>query len=84
MLYYYFVNSNECVVFYYWCFNHGFKYQNSFCNGCHDLTMLCRNLSDIGVIPVTGVYYCCINYDIIKSDTLLLSEKSVLHDRGYI
>ena len=46
--------------------------------------MLCRNFSDIGVIPVTGVYYCCINYDIIKSDTLLLSEKSVLHDRGYI
>ena len=35
-------------------FNHGFKFQDSVCNGCHDLTMLCLNLSDIAIIT----YYC--------------------------
>ena len=32
-------NSKECVTCRYWYFNHGFKFQDSVCNGCHDLTM---------------------------------------------
>ena len=30
-------------------FNHGFKFQDSVCNGCY-LTMLCLNLRDIAII----------------------------------
>ena len=30
-------------------FNHGFKLQDSVCNGCHDLTMLSVNISDIAL-----------------------------------
>ena len=33
-------NSKECMVCHYWVFNHGFKYQDSVCNGWHDLLML--------------------------------------------
>ena len=40
-------NSNECVVCHYWFFNHGFKFQNSVCNGSHDLAMLCLNISNV-------------------------------------
>ena len=31
-------NSKECIVCYYWIFNHRVEFQDSVCNGCHDLT----------------------------------------------
>ena len=49
--------SKECMVCHYWFFNHGFKFQDSLCNGCHDLTMLCLNISDITIITVKNVDY---------------------------
>ena len=27
----------ECMVCHYWLFDHGFKYQDSVCNGCQNL-----------------------------------------------
>ena len=30
-------NTKECMVYHGWCFNHGFKYQDSVCIDCHDL-----------------------------------------------
>ena len=35
--------SKKC----YWFFQYGFKFQNSVCNDCHDLTFLCLNISNI-------------------------------------
>ena len=57
-------DSKECIIWLY-CFfiNHGFKFQYSVCNGCHDLTMLCLNSSDIAIITVKGVDYRCIFHD---------------------
>ena len=76
--------SRECMICHYWPFNHGFKFQNSVCNGCHDLSMLCLNISDIAIITVKNVDYCCIMYSISKSEAINLLENSVLEDRGYI
>ena len=39
----------------YWFFNHGFKYQDSVCNGCHDLLMLCVNISDVTFINIKAL-----------------------------
>ena len=50
-------NSKECIVRQYWYFNHGFKFQKSVCNCCHDLLMLCLNMSIIAIIPVKGADY---------------------------
>ena len=61
-------NSKECIVLYYWCFSHGFTFQNSACNDCHDLTMLCFNNSETNIITVKGVNYCCIVHDIDDCD----------------
>ena len=36
-------------------FNHGVKFQDSVCNGCHDLTMLSVNISDIAIITAKNV-----------------------------
>ena len=48
-------NSKECVICHYFFSNHGFKFQDSVCNGCHDLTMLRLNISDIAIITVKNV-----------------------------
>ena len=54
------------------------------CNGCHDLKMLCLNLSDIAIITIKCVDYCCIFHDISRSEVLHLLESFVLDDHGYI
>ena len=43
--------SKERMIFHYWCFDHGFKFQDHVCNDCRDL-MLCLNISDIAIITV--------------------------------
>ena len=48
----------------YWFFNHVFGFQDSIYNGCHDLKMLCFNISDIAIITVKGGDY----HDINKSE----------------
>ena len=49
-------NNKECMICHYFFFNHGrFKFQGSVCNGCHDLTMLTINISNIVIITVKNV-----------------------------
>ena len=76
-------DSKECIICH-WFFNHGFKFQVSVWNGCHDLIMLCLNISDIAIITVKGVGYLSIIHDISKSKAITLLINSVLADRGYI
>ena len=64
--------------------NHGFKFQYSVCNGCLDLSMLCLNINDIAIIIVENVDYCCIMYNISKSEAINFLENSVLKDPGYL
>ena len=45
--------------------------------------MLRLNISDITIITVKLVNYCCIIHDISKSDVIILLENSLLDD-GYI
>ena len=52
-------NSKDCIACHYWFFNYGFKFQDSVCNGCHDLVMLCLSISDIAIITIEGVDYHC-------------------------
>ena len=37
--------SKECMICYYWLFNHGFKFKDSLYNSFHGLTMLSVNIS---------------------------------------
>ena len=77
-------NSKECMIFHYWFCNHGFNFQDYVCNGCHDLTMLSVNISNIATITVKNVDYRCIIDSISKSQAIHLLENSVLEDRGYL
>ena len=76
-------NSKQCVICHYFFLNHRFEIQYYVCTGCHDLSMLCLNISDIAIITFKNVDYCCIMYNISKSEVINLLEKSVLEDRDY-
>ena len=73
-------NSKECIIFHYLFFNHGFKFQDYVCNGCHDLSILCLNISNIDIITVRNVDYRRIIHNINKSEAINLLEISVLED----
>ena len=77
-------SNKECIVFYYSFFNHRFGFQNSVCNGCHDLMILCLNISSISDITVKGVDYRSIIHEIGKSDPIYCLESRVLDNRRYI
>ena len=78
-------NKNiKCMICYYWFFNHGFKRQDSLCYGCHDLTMLSVNKSDIAIINIKNVDYCCIIHNISQYEAINLFESSVLEDCVHI
>ena len=76
--------SKECIIYHYWLFNHGFKFQDSVCSDCHDLIMLSVNTSDIAIITVKNFDYRCIIHSIIKTEAINLLKKSVLENRGCI
>ena len=72
------------MIWHYFYFNHGFKFQDYICNGCHDLTMLSLNISGIAIITVKNIDYCCTIYNISNSETINLSKNSVLENHGFI
>ena len=76
--------SKECMISHYCFFNNGFKFQDSVSSGCHDLTLLSLNISNIDIIIVKNVDYCCIIHNFRKSEAIHLLESSVLDDRWYI
>ena len=65
-------------------FNHGFKFQDYVCNGCHGLTMSSVNISNIAIITSKSVDYRCIIHNVSKFEAINLLKSSVLEDRGYI
>ena len=50
----------------------------------HDLTMLSVNISDIAIINIKNVDYCCIIHNISQYETINLNESSVLEDCVHI
>ena len=72
------------MIYHCWFFNHGIKFQDYVCNGCHDLTMLSVNISNIAIITVKNVDYCCIIYNNRKSKAMNSLKNSVLENRGYL
>ena len=57
--------SKECMICHSFFFNHGFKFQDSVCYYCHDLTMLSVNIIAITIITVKNVLFTvCIIHNI--------------------
>ena len=59
--------SKSCDICHYWYFlDKGFKFQPDVCNGCHDGLMMSMYLSDIAILNIHGVEYCCITNEVKK------------------
>ena len=71
-------NSKECMICHYWFFNHGVKFQDSVCDGCHDLIILSVNISNIAIITVKNIDYRCIIHNISKSEAINLLKNLFL------
>ena len=56
-------NIKECMICHYWFLNHGFEFQDSICNGCHDLK------SDIAIVTVKNFDYRCIIHKSLNIST---------------
>ena len=52
------------------------------CHGCHDLTMLCLNITDIATATVKDIDDSFIVHDISKSEAIHLLENTVLENLG--
>ena len=77
-------NSKEFTICHYFFFNRGFEFQDSVSNGCHNLTMLSVNISDIAIITIKNVDYHCIIQKVSKSEATNSLESSVLKDCEYL
>ena len=68
-------NKNKKRIFCdYSFFNQGFKFKKFVNKVCHDLMMFCVNLGNNAIITVKGDNYCCIIYEISKSEAINLLE----------
>ena len=54
------VAVKKCILCHYLLFNHGFQFRDSVCNSCHDLTILCLNISVLlsPLLKVPMLYFC--------------------------
>ena len=75
--------SKEYDICHYWYFlDKWFQFQSQVCNGCHDVLMMFVNLSDIAILNINGVDYCCIITGISKSEAVNLLQKADLNEKN--
>ena len=76
--------SKERFICHQCFFNQGFKFQDSACIDCHNLTMLCLNIANTTIITVKNVDYRCVIDSISKYEAINLLKNSVIGDRECI
>ena len=58
------------MICHYLFFYHGLEFQDCECSGCRNLPLLIVNITDIAIITVKNVDYCCIVHNISKSEAI--------------
>ena len=77
--------SKECEVCHYWFFKDiGFKFEEHFCNKCHDLSTITYCLKDTAILNARGNTFRCGLMSISKNEGLKRLNNSVTYDRGVL
>ena len=76
--------SKECMIYHYWYFADGFKYQLYVCNGCHDFSMTLENLSDFFIVTIKNIDYRVYITGVDKKAAIYLLNNSILADKGVL
>ena len=75
--------SKECDLCHYLYFlDKVFNFQLYVCNCCHDVLMMCVNLSDIAILNIEGAEYCCIINGISKNESIHLLKNADLTEKN--
>ena len=73
----------ECMICHYWYFKHvGFKFEQYFCNKCHD--MIAYELKNLGILNVKGVDFTFISLGISRDEAVNRLNNSVLENKGVL
>ena len=59
----------------------GFKFEEHFCNKCHDLLMIAHSLKYIAILNAEGATFRCILKGISKNEGLKRLNNSITYDR---
>ena len=71
------------MIFHYWYFQ-DIGYKLYVCNGRHDLSMVIYNLNDLIILNIKCVDYRCYLFNMSRSVTITLLNKSVLDNKGVL
>ena len=64
--------------------NKWFTFQPNVCNECNDVLMMSINLSNVAILNIRGVDYCCTVNGISKSDAVSVLENADLTEVGEV
>ena len=77
--------SKECEPCHYWLFKGiGFKFEEHFCNGCHNSLTMAHSLKNIAILSAKGATFGCLLMGISKNEALKRLSNSVTYDRGVL
>ena len=66
------------MLYHYWYFKDGFKFEPHVCNKCHDVLLTAYELKNIAILIVKGVDYRCILWGVSKNKAVSILNNSVL------
>ena len=71
--------SKECIICYYWYFkDKNLNFEKPFCNGCHDISIMCYEIENIAIFKIEGVDYRCILWNMSYDKAFYLLNNSKL------
>ena len=74
--------SKECELCQYWFFRDvGFKFEEHFCNRCHDLLTMAYSLKNIAISSAKEATFRCLLMGTSKNEALKKLNNSVTYDR---
>ena len=77
--------SKKCELCHYWVFkNVGFKFEEHFCYGCHDLLTMAHSLKSIAILRAKGTTFRCLLMGTSKNEALQKLNNSVTYDIGVL
>ena len=60
----------------------GFTFQPYVCNGCYDILLISVNLSNIAILTICNIDYCCIVTEITKYKAKSVMQKIDLTEKS--
>ena len=76
--------SKECMIYHYWYFSDGFKYQPYVFNSCYDFSMTVQNLSDFFIVTVQNIDHRVYIANVDKKAAIYLLNNSILSEEGLL